>query len=157
GVIPSNIVAGSGYRIRIVGSSPYTIGVMNGYDISINPICITSTPVEMCAGKEFLMSFSSPGAQSGNKFILQLSDATGSFASPHEIGSLTASFSGIVSISAAIPVNISKGTGYRLRVVGTAPSVIGQTYGSNITINSCITLDPQVSLEYCANSSFNVE
>ena len=34
--IPANTVSGSGYRIRVVGSSPSTLGADNGTDISIN-------------------------------------------------------------------------------------------------------------------------
>jgi len=56
----------------------------------------------------------------GNTFTVQLSDASGSFASPINIGSSTATSSG--TISATVPPTTSLGNGYRIRVVSTSPA-----------------------------------
>jgi len=68
----------------------------------------------------------------GNVFTAQLSDASGSFASPVSIGTLTAIASG--NISCTIDGAQTLGTGYRIRVVSSGPSVTGVNNGSNISV-----------------------
>ncbi len=67
-----------------------------------------------------------------NHFTAQLSDATGSFASPVDIGDVTASTSG--TITATIPANTPLGAGYRIRVISTSPDFIGTSNIFDITI-----------------------
>jgi hypothetical protein len=69
---------------------------------------------------------------STNVFTAQLSDASGSFASPVNIGTLTGTASG--SISATIPSTTATGAGYRIRVVSSSPAGNGADNGSNLTI-----------------------
>lgn len=69
----------------------------------------------------------------GNVFTAQLSDATGSFANPTNIGTVSAVSTG--SIAATIPGNTTSGTAYRIRVVGSNPSVLGLDNGSDLTID----------------------
>ena len=73
-----------------------------------------------------------------NVFTTQLSDASGSFASPINIGTLTSTTSGTVTNS-IIPAGVPGGTGYRIRVVGSQPSVIGTDNGTNITITNGVS------------------
>jgi PKD repeat protein len=75
----------------------------------------------------------------GNVFTAQLSDSSGSFASPLNIGSITDTLGD--TISAIIPANQIFGTKYRIRVVSSSPSYIGQDNGTNLSI----TPYPQVS------------
>jgi uncharacterized repeat protein (TIGR03803 family) len=101
------------------------------------PVTITTSAVSLtnCAGSTISVAFSIQGAyDTGNVFSAQLSDASGSFASPVYIGSITSPFIG--TISAIIPANTAQGSGYRIRVVGTMPVVTGSDNGSNITINA---------------------
>lgn len=56
---------------------------------------------------------------SNNTFIAQLSDSTGSFSNPLNIGYKNCNSSD--SIYALIPVNVSVSNGYRVRVIGTSP------------------------------------
>ena len=69
---------------------------------------------------------------SGNTFTVQLSDAAGSFTSPTTIGSASGTSS--TSIACTIPEAQTIGSGYRIRVVASDPSVIGADNGSNISI-----------------------
>jgi hypothetical protein len=90
-----------------------------------------------CAGTNVTVSFTSADIifNSGNIFTAQLSNASGSFASPVNIGTLTStSTSG--NISATIPSNTAYGTGYRIRVVSSNPSFTGSNNGSNIQIDT---------------------
>lgn len=76
---------------------------------------------------------------SANQVIAQLSDASGNFNTPTELGRVTTNTSG--SISATIP-NVAVGSGYRIRVISTNYPLIGgniQTVSiqaSNFTITA---------------------
>ncbi len=104
----------------------------------------TITPTVYCAGSNITVSFTSTGTfNAGNQYILQMSDATGSFASPTTIGSIN-STANSGSITGTIPGGTPSGTGYRFRIVSTNPAVTGTDSGQNITINA--TINPTVSI-----------
>ncbi|NVO21084.1 MAG: T9SS type A sorting domain-containing protein [Bacteroidetes bacterium] len=110
------------------------------------PVTIATSPVGLinCVGSSLSVSFTIEGAyDAGNVFTAQLSDATGSFASPITIGSISSAFVG--SINAVIPANTTPGTAYRIRVVGSNPVVTGSDNGSNITINALPNVNTTVS------------
>lgn len=91
---------------------------------------------QVCAGAAVSVGYAISGVtfNSANKFIAQLSDASGSFASPSDIGSVTSTaLTG--TITAVIPALTSQGFGYRLRVISTNQSIVGTNNGSNITVN----------------------
>ena len=69
-----------------------------------------------------------------NVWTAQLSDATGSFANPTNIGTLAGTTAG--TIAAIVPSGAAPGTGYRIRVVGSQPSSIGTDNGTNITLST---------------------
>ena len=68
----------------------------------------------------------------GNVFTAQLSDASGSFAAPVSIGTLTSTSAG--TIAATIPAATAAGSGYRIRVVSSTPSVTGTDNGTNFSV-----------------------
>jgi hypothetical protein len=70
----------------------------------------------------------------GNIFTAQLSNSSGSFASPVSIGTLTSTVAG--TIAATIPAGTLTGTGYRIRVVSSAPIVTGTNNGINLSIQT---------------------
>jgi len=110
------------------------------------PVTIATSTVGLinCVGSSLSVPFTIAGAfDAGNVFTAQLSDATGSFASPVNIGSLTSPFVG--SVTAVIPANTTPGNGYRIRVVGSNPVVTGSDNGSNITINALPNVNTTVS------------
>lgn len=71
----------------------------------------------------------------GNVFTAELSDASGSFASPTSIGTLNSTASGNLSINITIPGSTATGMGYRIRVVASNPATTGTDNGSDLTIN----------------------
>jgi hypothetical protein len=85
------------------------------------------------------VNFTSTGTfTAGNTYTTQLSNATGSFTSPINIGAINStSNSGTINIS--IPGGTASGTGYRIRVISNSPSTIGTDNGSDISIilNPC--------------------
>lgn len=69
-----------------------------------------------------------------NKFIVQLSNQYGVFTNPTVLGALESDTSG--SITGKVPFNLPLSSQYRIRVVGTMPSVIGTDNGKDLTIGS---------------------
>lgn len=94
-----------------------------------------------CAGSTNSVTYSVSGTYfAGNIFTLQLSDATGSFMSAVNIGSISSTASGI--IYGTIPALTIQGNGYRVRIVSSNPVSVSNDNGSNITINSCADVWP---------------
>ena len=90
-------------------------------------------PSILCGGGSFLVPFSAIDIGGGNTFTAQLSNASGSFASPVNIGTLAGNASG--NINAVIPLNTPSGSGYRIRVISSFPAVIGSDNGQNIAFS----------------------
>ena len=102
-------------------------------EIDILTGSITGSP--FCAGSVVSVPFIALGYYGGaNVFTAQLSNGSGSFTSPVNIGTLTSTGSG--TVSATIPSNTVSGTGYRIRVVANLPTYSGKNNGVNITINA---------------------
>lgn len=76
----------------------------------------------------------------GNVFTAELSDASGSFASPTAIGTLNSTASGSLSINITIPGSTVAGTAYRIRVVSSNPAITGTDNGSDLTIHALPTV-----------------
>lgn len=68
----------------------------------------------------------------GNFFTAQLSDSSGSFASPTNLGTIISSTSG--TISGNIPVNAIPGLNYRVRIISTSPSLVSEESSEPIRI-----------------------
>lgn len=114
----------------------------NEVQISVNSVTLTTGTI---SGSPFEFSASAPAAavtvpfttsnafNGGNVFTAQLSDASGSFTSATNIGSVTTTTSG--SIAATIPAATPAGTGYRIRVVASSPNVLGNDNGSDLIVD----------------------
>ncbi|MFT2010385.1 T9SS type A sorting domain-containing protein [Pontibacter sp. 13R65] len=76
----------------------------------------TSGSIAYCHGSELKVPFNAVGFyKPGTTFILQLSDATGSFSAPVTIATFTDATA--EEITASVPANIPAGTGYKIRLV----------------------------------------
>ncbi len=96
-----------------------------------------------CAGQSGVVSYSVTGTyNTGNIFKAQLSDATGNFSSPVEIGSVTAVIPS--SIPFVIPSGTNSGGAYRIRVVSTDPPVVGTDLGGTSGIAIAAIPSPTV-------------
>jgi gliding motility-associated-like protein len=79
----------------------------------------------------------------GNVFTAQLSDATGSFASPVTIGTLAStSNSGIINCT--LPCGTATGAGYMIRVISSSPGITGNPNGVNFSVNTAVM--PTISM-----------
>lgn len=159
--IPATQSAGSGYRIRVVGSTPLTIGTDNGTDFIIKAIDLnapTFAETVFCPGSSFILNYSlfnSCEFISGNVFIAQLSNASGSFASPTILESTTANGGG--SFTVTLPTSTPAGTGYRVRLVASNPSRTSPDNGTNLTVNGYgINAPTFAGTSFCRGESFTI-
>lgn len=109
-----------------------------------------------CPGAKITVPFTSTGVFSGsNVYKVQLSDASGSFSNPVEIGILT-STSNAGDIPATIPAAATQGSAYRVRVVSTSPAVTGTPNTTDFSIAPAapiqITSDPAGASNLCGGS-----
>ncbi len=112
-----------------------------------------------CAGNSIFIGYFARGFYGAtNTYTAQLSDASGSFANPVNIGTYSAPAvvyqSGI--ITATIPMGTMGGSNYRVRVIASDPATIGVDNGYAITIQPSfipsVTLNSSASGTVCAGS-----
>lgn len=122
-----------------------------------NTIETTSTSIpSWCANSQTAMqvSFDATGNySSGNVFTAQLSDASGSFTSPLAIGSLAETNSGTHTINAVVPAGQPAGTGYRIRVISSAPAIDGSVSNSDLVIHPQPTISAGNDQLICLGTS----
>lgn len=96
-----------------------------------------------CVGDNFQVKFKAYGNfESGNVFQLELSDASGSFASPSIIGTFPSVFGGV--LTGTIPGSITAGTGYRVRITSTLPQITSTDNGYDITLSPTTAIPVQI-------------
>lgn len=146
--IPFTTASGTAYRVRVVSSNPATTGSNNGANLTINALTLSApvlTGTSFCQGQTFSITYTVncnfSNTPSNNIFTAQLSDATGSFASPVTIGTNTSVTSG--TINAAIPGGTPAGSAYRIRIVASNPAITSATNGTDLSI-AAPTGDPSV-------------
>ncbi len=158
---------GGGSSFVAAGSSAITYALAlaagNGA-LTITPAGTTTTPTlttgqlsaaSYCAGSALTVPFTATGSYgAGNVFTAQLSNASGSFATPVAIGTLTGTSSG--NIAATLPATATGG-GYRIRVVSSNPAVTGTNNGTNMTItapqSAGFAYPAATAGNYCAGST----
>jgi hypothetical protein len=119
--------------------------------LALRPVTIATGTVSgspFCAGAAIGVPYTLSGPfNANNTFTAQLSDASGSFASPTNIGTLAnVNLNGIVG--STIPANQAAGTGYRVRVISSSPAAIGTPNAVNLTINT-ITASAGADITIC--------
>lgn len=93
----------------------------------------TVSNLSVCPGDQIQVPYTITGTFTpGNTFTAELSNASGSFASPVSIGSTSSTSAG--TITCTIPLGTPAGAGYRIRVVGSTPPTTGTTNVANITV-----------------------
>ena len=132
-----SVASGGATRIDdiiVIGTSGNTISTGT---ISGSPFCISTT-----SGISVTVPFTSSGVfNTSNIYTAELSDVTGNFSVPTNIGTLT-STANSGNISATIPANTPDGSLYRIRVVSNDPYIVGINNGVNLYI---ILNPPEVS------------
>jgi hypothetical protein len=93
-------------------------------------VYFTVTDSLLCAGDSVIIPFVANNFSLANTFNLQLSDATGSFASFTTIATFVGNTSGV--LRGIVPMGVVPGTSYKLRIVSTSPA---KTVVSPVTID----------------------
>ncbi|MFD2721018.1 T9SS type A sorting domain-containing protein [Hymenobacter monticola] len=125
----------------------YSVTVsLNGCSATVSTTVVVNAPVVVasiqtaaltggyCAGTALSVPFTATGFTAGNVFTAQLSNASGSFASPVSLGTLTGTGTG--TIAGFVPGNTVAGIGYRIRVVGSQPNTVGADNGTNLSVTA---------------------
>lgn len=147
--IASKLSAGTGYRLRIISTSPAVVGTPSEpFTVVIPTLATPAISGNLVAGGQVtLTGGGTPGAWLGdNLYYIQLSDASGNFSNGFTVYSVYTNFASIAtpSITYNLPSNLAPGTGYRLRAVATSPSVISATSAA-FTVGALPTLKLEVS------------
>lgn len=137
-VIPFNTATSTLYRIRVRSSNPGVFGSDNGYNLTINAPTISTPTVsvlQVCQTDAFTFSFTKTcNFGSGNVFSFQISDASGSFATPITLATYTNVNAGNYNIT--MPTTIPPGSAYRMRVMSSNPVLTSADNGSNIQVSA---------------------
>lgn len=101
-------------------------------DISVDAVSAVPFDVSCTLGDNGTVNFSSVGNfNPGNTFTVQLSDASGSFSAPTNIGSTSMSGTDPAgSINFTIPPGTSTGSGYLIRIISNDPAVVSSSSSS---------------------------
>jgi Metallo-peptidase family M12 len=104
-------------------------------DVIFNCLQVDALPNTICAGSNLSVPFHSTGEfNSGNQFIVQLSNTAGSFTSALNIDTITATIPGV--FNSKLPSNLTTGTNYKVRIISTNPAYTGKPPVKNILINA---------------------
>ncbi|MBI3520896.1 MAG: T9SS type A sorting domain-containing protein [Bacteroidetes bacterium] len=137
-VIPYTTATSAAYRVRVLASNPTFTSQSNGVDLAITGLSISTPTLPntfFCQGEVFNCSYTqSCNFAAGNSYSVQLSDASGSFASPITIGTRSATTA--AAISCTIPAITAAGAGYRIRIISSNPSLISPDNGYNVLVNA---------------------
>ncbi len=137
---PANYTAGTtgnltGIDINWLPSTAPTISTSALQTTSFNPGATVNVPFTKGTGSFY----------KNNTFTAQLSDASGNFANPVNIGNLAGATAG--TIAATIPQNTANGTGYRIRVVANQAVSTGTDNGTDLTIDNSVGIQEQNAIQ----------
>jgi hypothetical protein len=92
------------------------------------------TPAAFSPGETITVSFTTSGPfNPNNVFTAQMSNLVGDFTNPRFLGSWPSTSQG--AIAAKVPCELGAGTGFRIRVIASAPGVNGPDNGAPLTVN----------------------
>lgn len=102
--------------------------------LEFNCMKVGQTPQTICAGSGINVPFSSSGVfNPGNRFILQLSNSSGSFVSPLSLDTLDAAVP--QTVVTTLPAELGLGNNYRFRFLSTNPAYEGKPRTKGFVIN----------------------
>jgi hypothetical protein len=138
--LPSTLFTSGLYRFRVVSSNPPVNSSDNGANLTVFAVALNSPSVvasAFCQNETFTVNFSQSlcnfvNFPAANIYSVELSNASGSFASPVVIGTRTSIIP--AAITCTMPLGTPAGAGYRIRMSASSPAVTGPDNGSNIAV-----------------------
>jgi hypothetical protein len=132
--------------LRSCGMLILSVPMGAGYaQITVDPIA----PVAVCGALTINVAYTAPGGfDAGNVFSVELSDATGAFATPAVIGSVPGTGSGVIPCT--FPVGIGGG-GWAIRVVASDPPLAGDAYALPIQTVPPPNAGTNANIAVCSN------
>jgi hypothetical protein len=146
------------FRLR---SSNTSASTQAGFAFNLS--CFTGSAVDVswlnspiCQGGSLQVPFvrNNP-VGTGNVYTVQLSDSTGNFGNPVNIGSFSSTDS-VGNITATIPTNTTPGTNYRIRVTTSNPIANGAPSPNSIIINRLPTQPTGINVNGSTNFCFGI-
>ncbi len=149
---------GQAFSAAPVGASspaPAADRDFRGWTVNLGPAvqtgAISGSP--FCAGGAVSVPFTASGTiGAGNVYTAQLSNASGSFAAPVSIGTLSSTAS-TGTISATVPAGTASGTGYRIRVTASTAGLAPIPNTSNLTVNGTAAPTGSASQSFAAGAT----
>ncbi len=120
------------------------------YEMNISQV----SGAPFCNGESFTVSFTIHFTfNAGNVYTAQLSNASGSFASPVNLGTLSGTGAG--TITCQIPANTPAGTGYKIRIIASDPASIGDATTAVFVVgnNPTAVLNANGATTFCQGDS----
>ncbi len=145
--------------VTVEGSGWSALGYAYNIAFVIDTIAYINRPFTdtlLCANDSFFLNYKvGLKFNSSNVFTAQLSDASGNFSSPVNIGSISSDTAGVIPCK--IPSGAS-GNGYRLRIIASSPARTSVDNGVNIKISNLMPANLTVSNSgpVCEGSSLNL-
>ncbi len=156
-------VAGTIDSAGFFGLTPFS--TQGGTDLFVGRFGAPATVVTsaivgspFCSGSAVSVSFTTSGVYApGNLFTAQLSDSSGSFANPVELGSLVGTEGS--TIGGTIPNSVITGKHYRIRVVSNSPPVQGSNNGEDLVIFGTLhpVITPEGTAKLCSGQSVTLD
>ncbi len=140
--VPTLAATSTQCRVMVEGLNNIFFDLSNA-NFRVNPPSTASLPMSLisapalCAGQSFKVAFSITDNtiyNAGNIFSIRLSDATGGFANPLTVGSVTANSADTILVT--LPASLAAGTGYKLKISSTNPARTGAINLDAPTVNS---------------------
>jgi hypothetical protein len=132
--------------------------IQSVYDYLWGIVKITSiTKSTLCGGDTFTVNYSVNNSSffaATNTFSVQMSNATGSFATPTVVGSTVATGGGAISCTA--PTTLPIGTGYRFRIVANNVAYTTADNGSNISLTTIAKPAAGSNAPVCVGQTLNL-
>lgn len=139
--LPAVLPPGDSYRVRIISTAPALTSPASAPIVIRAPSFTSAAPgvggAPVCQGGTVGVSFATSGNcpyDADNVFIAQLSNASGSFTSPVNLGPVSAS--GVTQVT--IPSGTAAGTRYKIRIVSSSP-VQTSSSSLNFQVKVCPT------------------
>ncbi|MDW8417772.1 MAG: T9SS type A sorting domain-containing protein [Chitinophagales bacterium] len=144
-------------RIFLAGSFLGVQGYLRNYFASLRTsnLDLTDYPLSLCQGANTKIYIHKPIAFAAfNNMIVQLSDSAGNFNNAINIGVKNSALPGNDSISVIIPFSVPSGSGYRLRVISTAPADTSN-FSRAIQIGPLggVTITPSGPTTFCSGNT----